>query len=58
MNMRVSSPASGILAESKAARVSIVAAQGRLSLRARGDLAPLNAALGLNLPDRIGARAS
>jgi sarcosine oxidase subunit gamma len=58
MNMRVSSPASGVLAESKAARVSIVAAQGRLSLRARGDLAPLNAALGLTLPDRIGTRAS
>ena len=62
MNMRVSSPVPGTLAESKAARVSILAAQGRLSLRARGDLAPLNAALGLTLgltlPDRIGARTA
>jgi sarcosine oxidase, subunit gamma len=55
MNMRVSFPASGVLAESKAARVSIVPAQGRLSLRARGDLGPLNAALGVTLPERIGA---
>lgn len=58
MNMRVSSSVSGVLAESKAARVSISAAQARFSLRARGDLAPLNVALGLDLPDRIGARAA
>lgn len=58
MNMRVSSPVSGTLAESKAARVSIMPAQGRLSLRARGDLAPLNTALGLALPDRIGKRVT
>ncbi len=58
MNMRVSSPVPGTLAESKAARVSILAPQARFSLRARGDLAPLNAALGLSLPDRIGARAA
>ncbi len=58
MNMRVSSPVPGTLAESKAARVSILQPQGRLSLRARGDLAPLNAALGLTLPERIGTRAA
>ncbi len=58
MNMRVSSPVPGTLAESKAARVSILAAQGRLSLRARGDLVPLNTALGLTLPDRTGARTA
>lgn len=58
MNMRVSSPVPGTLAESKAARVSILAAQARLSLRARSDLAPLSAALGLALPDRIGARSA
>lgn len=58
MNMRVSSPVPGTLAESKAARVSISAAQARFSLRARGDVAPLNAALGLSLPERIGARAA
>ena len=58
MNMRVSSPVSGVLAESKAARVSILAPQARLSLRARGDLTALNAALGLSLPDRIGSRVA
>ncbi|UXT51039.1 sarcosine oxidase subunit gamma family protein [Agrobacterium tumefaciens] len=58
MNMRVSSPISGTLAESKAARVSILPAQARLSLRARGDIASLGAALGLILPERIGARVS
>ncbi|MGV1987791.1 sarcosine oxidase subunit gamma [Agrobacterium sp. 22-221-1] len=58
MNMRVSSPVPGTLAESKAARVNILPAQGRLSLRVRGDLAPLNAALGLTLPDRIGLRGA
>ncbi|CAH0249440.1 Sarcosine oxidase subunit gamma [Agrobacterium fabrum] len=58
MNMRVSSPVPGVLAESKAARVSMLAAQARFSLRARGDLAPLDAALGMSLPDRIGARAA
>lgn len=58
MNMRVSSPVSGVLAESNAARVSILAPQARLSLRARGDLTALNAALGLALPDRIGTRSA
>jgi sarcosine oxidase subunit gamma len=58
MNMRVSFPTSGTLAESKAARVSIAPAQGRLSLRARGNLSPLNNTLGLVLPNRIGARVS
>jgi len=58
MNMRVSSPVPGVLAESKAARVSMLAAQARFSLRARGDLAPLDAALGMSLPARIGARAA
>lgn len=46
-----------VLIETAAARVSLAAPTGRLSLRARGDLAPLNAALGLSLPTKIGQRA-
>lgn len=41
-----------------ALRVSPAPACGRLSLRARGDLAPLNGALGLSLPGSIGKRAA
>ncbi len=44
--------------ETSAARVKIAAVDGRFSLRARGDLGPLNAALDLILPSKIGQRAS
>jgi len=58
MRAQISSLTPGILVETDAARVSVPGGQGRLSLRARGDLAPLNAALGLALPERIGLRAA
>lgn len=57
MNAPISSFPPGALADTTAARVAIAPACGRLSLRARGDLAPLEAALGLALPGRIGQRA-
>lgn len=44
------------LAETAVARVRRAAPAGRLSLRARGDVAPLEAALGLSLPGAIGQR--
>jgi sarcosine oxidase, subunit gamma len=44
--------------ESAAARVKVTTVEGRFSLRARGNLEPLNAALGLILPTRIGQRAT
>ena len=58
MKERISSLAPGVVVETSAARVSVLGGEGRLSLRARGDLAALNAALGLTLPDRIGRRAA
>ena len=57
MSVKISSLTPGILVETRAARVSILPEQGRLSLRARGDLRALSAALGLPLPDIIGRRA-
>ena len=57
MSIEVSSLTPGVVIETAAARVGVAPAQGRLSLRARGDLTALNAALGLALPDRIGKRA-
>ncbi|MCB1337823.1 MAG: sarcosine oxidase subunit gamma [Maritimibacter sp.] len=56
MNAPISSFAPGLLAASHAAKVSLAAPSGRLSLRARGDLSKLNGALGLALPKQIGAR--
>lgn len=56
MNKAVSSFVPGVLATSTAATVSLAAPTGRLSLRARGDLSALDAALGLTLPTRIGQR--
>lgn len=44
------------LIETAAARVALAAPCARLSLRARGNLAPLEAALGLTLPVKIGRR--
>lgn len=58
MNAPISAFTPSVLAESTAARVSLAAPCARLSLRARGDLAPLNAALGLTLPGKVGQRAS
>lgn len=57
MSIEVSSLNSGVVIETSAARVDVVPVRGRVSLRARGDLTALNAALGLTLPDRIGKRA-
>lgn len=45
-----------VVVETACARVCRAAPVARLALRARGDLAPLNAALGVVLPRRIGAR--
>ncbi|MBY6004161.1 sarcosine oxidase subunit gamma [Salipiger bermudensis] len=58
MNAPVSSFTPGMLVESPAARVSAAVACTRLSLRARGDLAPFEAALGLSLDGQIGSRSS
>jgi len=59
MSIEISSLNPGVVIETKAARLSVPPAGGRLSLRARGDaVAPLGAALGLALPDRIGRRAA
>ena len=58
MNAPLSSLEPSVLAESAAARVRLAAPCARLSLRARGDLAPLGAALRLTLPGRIGQRSS
>lgn len=57
MSIEISSLAPGLLAGTKAAQVSVLPAQGRLSLRARGDLGALDKAIGIALPDRIGRRA-
>ncbi|MDG4650058.1 sarcosine oxidase subunit gamma [Roseibacterium sp. SDUM158017] len=52
------SSAPSVLAETDAARVTVMAPRARLSLRVRGELAALNGALGLTLPGRIGARTA
>lgn len=57
MNAPISSFAPGVLAASRAASVNLADPCGRLSLRARGDLAALNGALDLTLPQKIGRRA-
>ncbi|TFL18500.1 sarcosine oxidase subunit gamma [Jannaschia formosa] len=57
MNAPLHSFEPSVLIETAAARVSRAAPGARLSLQARGDLPPLNAALGLDLPTRIGRRA-
>lgn len=48
----------GILAQSPAATVTLLAPVARFSLRARGDVSGLGAALGLTLPQTIGEVAS
>ncbi|SNY94141.1 sarcosine oxidase subunit gamma [Cohaesibacter sp. ES.047] len=58
MNAPISSITPGVLASSHAAEVTLAAPCGRLSIRARGDVAPFSAALGLSLPGKIGSIAS
>ena len=58
MSIRISSLTPGLVIETQAARVSVLAGEGRLSLRARAGLEALGHALGLALPDRIGRRAA
>jgi len=58
MNAPVSSFTPGTLVETSAASVSAAMPCTRLSLRARGDLAPFEAALGLSLGGHIGSRSS
>ncbi|MDK3019647.1 sarcosine oxidase subunit gamma family protein [Pseudodonghicola flavimaris] len=58
MTAPISSFTPGVLAHSDAARVGFAPRCARFSLRARGDLAPLEAALGLSLPTRIGQRVT
>jgi sarcosine oxidase subunit gamma len=58
MNATIIGLPPSVLARSAAASVTLAAPCARFSLRARGDLGPLCAALGLTLPDRIGRRAS
>lgn len=58
MNAPVSSFTPGTLVETSAASVSAAMPCTRLSLRARGDLAPFEAALGLSLDGQIGSRSA
>ncbi len=58
MSHTVSSLTPSIVAVTAAARVSVMEMSGRISLRARGDLSPIEAALGLALPAKIGTRTS
>lgn len=58
MALNISSLTPEVLIETTAAKVAVQGEIGRVSLRARGDLAPLNKALGLELPSKIGTRAS
>ena len=59
MRTEISALTPGVLVETRAARVSVPPAPGRLSLRARKPALPaLGAALGLVLPERIGQRAT
>jgi len=57
MKTSITSLSPSILVETSAARVGLAEPVVRFSLRARGDLSPLNSALGLTLPIRIGQRA-
>ncbi|MGR3805618.1 sarcosine oxidase subunit gamma [Marinibacterium profundimaris] len=57
MNAPVPAFSTDASAGTSVVRVTTAAPCARLSLRARGELGPLEAALGLDLPRRIGARA-
>lgn len=58
MSLKISSLTPEVLVETAAARVAVQGEVGRASLRARGDLSPLNKALALELPTKIGTRAA
>ena len=59
MSIEISSLTPGTLVETRAAKVSVPPAPGRLALRARKPALPaLGVALGLALPERIGQRAA
>lgn len=58
MSASESSFTSSTLFETSAAKIGKLAGIGRLSLRARGDLAPFGAAFGATLPVKIGQRAT
>jgi len=58
MSAWISALTPGILIETDAAAVHTLAAQARLSLRARTGIEALSAAIGLTLPGRIGSRAA
>jgi sarcosine oxidase subunit gamma len=59
MSIEISFLTPGVMIETATAKVSVLPAQGRLSLRARvGTVAPLGIAFGLALPERIGRRAT
>lgn len=57
MGRAFSFPLPEVIVSTKAATVRLGGEIGRLSLRARGNLSSLNAALGVNLPAKIGDRA-
>lgn len=56
MSKEISSLNPGRLVSSAGVDIDLLPLGGRISLRARGDLTPLEGALGLPLPPRIGAR--
>ena len=59
MSAATTTPASGPIARSEAATVTLLKPAARLSLRARpGDLSRIGAALGLDLPKEIGRRSA
>ena len=58
MSIEISSLHPGVVIETNAARVDVLPARARLSLRARGDVSALSAAIGFALPDRIGRRGA
>jgi sarcosine oxidase subunit gamma len=57
MSINLSSLTPATLIETAATKVATSGPAGRLSLRARGDLKAMNKALGLTLPQKVGARA-
>lgn len=57
MSKHISSLAPSVVVDTAAARVAVSQLIGRISLRARGDLAAVSKAIGLDLPTQIGTRA-
>ena len=58
MTKDISALTPGIVIGTAASVISVAPSAGRLSLRARGDMAPLEQAISLKLPVRIGQRTS